>query len=88
MAVSRVNIHKYIGMTLDYSVPGQVKIKMLDYVDEILAAFDKAEPKGGGTNTSAAPDSLFKVDEDCEKIAQVKVVEFHNLVAKTVYATK
>jgi hypothetical protein len=88
MTVSRGKIHKYIGMTLDYSVPGQVKITMLDYVDEVLAAFDKAEPKGGGTKTSAAPDSLFKVDEDCEKLAQAKEVEFHNLVAKTLYATK
>jgi hypothetical protein len=61
---------------------------MLDYVDEILAAFDKAEPKGGGTNTSAATDSLFKVEEDCEKLAQANAVEFHNLSAKTLYATK
>jgi hypothetical protein len=37
---------------------------------------------------SAAPDSLFKVDEDCEKLAQSKAVEFHNLVEKTLYATK
>jgi hypothetical protein len=88
MTVSRGKIHKYLGMTLDYSVPGQVKITMLDYVDEILAAFDKAEPKGGGTKTSADPDSLFKVDEDCEKLTQAKAVEFHNLVAKTLYATK
>jgi hypothetical protein len=75
-------------MTLDYSVPGQVKITMLKYVNEILAAFDKAEPKGGGTKTSAAPERLFKVDEDCKKLAQVKAVEVHNLVAKTLYATK
>jgi hypothetical protein len=88
MTVSRGNIHKYLGMMLDYSVPGQVKITMLDYVDEILAAFDKAAPKGGGTKTSADPDSLFKFDEDCEKLTQAKAVEFHNLVAKTLYATK
>jgi hypothetical protein len=88
MTVSRGKIHKYLGMTLDYSVPGQVKIKMLDYVDEILAAFYKAEPKGGGTKKSADPDSLFKVDEDWEKLAQAKAVEFHNLVAKNLYATK
>jgi hypothetical protein len=75
-------------MTLDYTVRGQVKITMFDYVDEILTAFDKAEPKGGGTKTSAAPDSLFKVDESCAKLAQNKAVEFHNLVAKTLYATK
>jgi hypothetical protein len=86
--VSREKIHKYIGMMLDYSVPGQVKIKMLKYVNEIKAAFDKAEPKGGGTKTSAAPESLFKVDEDFEKLAHAKTVEFHNLVAKTLYSTK
>jgi hypothetical protein len=61
---------------------------MLDYVDEILAASDKAEPKGGGTKISAAPDSLFKVDDDCEKLAQAKAVEFHYLVAKVLYASK
>jgi uncharacterized Fe-S cluster-containing protein len=60
MTVSRGKIHKYLGMTLDYSVPRKVKITILDYVDEILAALDKAEPKGGGTKTSADPDSLFE----------------------------
>jgi hypothetical protein len=63
MTVSRGKIHKYLGMTLDYTVRGQVKITMFDYVGEILTAFDKAEPKGGVTKSSTAPDSLFKVDE-------------------------
>jgi hypothetical protein len=88
MTVSRGKIHKYLGMTLDYIVCGRVKSTMFDYVDEILTAFDKAELKGGGTKTSAAPDSLFKVEESCVKLSQNKVVEFHNLVAKTLYATK
>jgi hypothetical protein len=88
MTVSRGKIHKYLGMTLDYTVRSQVKITMFDYVDEILTAFDKAEPKGGGTKTSAAPESIFKVDENCEKLKQDKAVEFHNLVANTLYSTK
>jgi hypothetical protein len=78
----------YLGMTLDYTVHGQVNISMFNYVDEIINAFDKAEPKGGGTKSSAAPDDLFKVDEDCEKLPPEKAVEFHNLEAKTLYATK
>jgi hypothetical protein len=82
MMVRKGKTHKYLSMTLDYTVRGQVKITMFDYVDEILAAFDKAAPKGGGTKTSAAPDSIFKVDESCEKLKQDKAVEFHNLVAK------
>jgi hypothetical protein len=42
MTVSRGKIHKYLGMTLDCTVHGQVKITMFDYVDEIITAFDKA----------------------------------------------
>jgi hypothetical protein len=60
---------------------------MLDYVDKIIDAFDKAEPKGGVTASSAAPDDLLKVDEDCEKLCPEMAVEFHHLVAKTLLAT-
>jgi hypothetical protein len=88
MRVSRGKIHKYLGMSLDYTVRGQVKISMFDHVNNIIDAFDKAEPKGGGKNTSAAPESLLKVEESCEKLNQEKAVEFHNIVAKTLYATK
>jgi hypothetical protein len=88
MAVSRGKVHKYLGTTLDYTIRGQVKITMIDYVDEIITAFDKAEPNGGGTKTIAAPGNPFRVDEDCEKLPPYKAVEFHNLVAKTLYATK
>jgi hypothetical protein len=42
MTASRGKIHKYLGMNLDYTVRGQVKITMFDYVDEILNAFDKS----------------------------------------------
>jgi hypothetical protein len=56
---------------------------MFDYVDEIINAFDKAEPKGGSTKSSAAPDN-----EDREKLPREKAIEYHNLVAKTLYATK
>ena len=88
MTVSRGKVHKYLGMTLDYTVSGQVKITMTDYIGEILSAFDKADPKGRGTKSSAASENLFKIDEDCEKLQPKKAVEFHNLVAKTLYATK
>jgi hypothetical protein len=88
MTVSRGKVHKYLGMTLDYTVSGQVKITMTGYIDEILSAFDEADPKGRGTKSSAASENLFKIDEDCEKLQPTKAVEFHNLVAKTLYATK
>jgi hypothetical protein len=86
MTVSRGRVHKYLGMTLDYTLHRRVNILMFDYIDEIINAFDKAEPKGGSTKSSAAPDNLFKVDEDREKLPPENAVKFHNLVA--LYATK
>jgi hypothetical protein len=35
-----------------------------------------------------ATENLFRVDEDCAKLRPKKAQEFHNLVAKTLYATK
>ena len=88
MKVSRGKVHTYLSMTLDCSVPGQVSISMFDYIEETPTAFAKAEPKGAGAKTSAAPENLFKVNVDCEKLPANKAVEFHNLVAKTLFATK
>jgi hypothetical protein len=68
MMVRRGKVHTYLGMTLDYTVCGQVKITMSGYVDEILTAFNEADPKGCSTKTSAASRNLFKIDEDCEKL--------------------
>ena len=88
MKVSRGKVHKHLGMTLDCSVPGQVKVGMCDCIEEILTAFVKAEPKAAGTKSGAAPDDPFKANEDCEKLQTNEAVEFHNLVAKTLHAAK
>ena len=61
---------------------------MLNYVEEILTAFAKADPKATGMKSSASPKNLFVVNEECEKLSTDKLVQFHNLVAKTLYATK
>jgi hypothetical protein len=60
----------------------------VEFVDEILATFDKVDPQSGGTKTSAAPDDLLKVDEDCAELDKDKSTAFHSLVAKTLFATK
>ena len=88
MTVSRGKVQKYLGMILEYTVRGQVQITIIDFLDEVVIDLDKAEPKGGDTKTSAAPKKLFKVGKDCEKLPQSKTVQFHNLAAKTLYATK
>ena len=58
MQVKCVKAHKYLGMKLDDLSAGQVRINMLEYIDEILDTFDKAYPMGVGTNSIAEPDIL------------------------------
>ena len=88
MTVKRGKVYEYLGMRIDYSEPGKAKVRMLNYVEEILTAFAKADPKATGTKSSAAPENLFVVNEECEKLSTDKSVHFHNLVAKTLYTTK
>ena len=47
MKVSRGKVHKYLGMTLDFSIKKVVKITMFDYIEEIVSAFQALEPTLG-----------------------------------------
>ncbi len=97
MKVARGKVHTYLGMTLDFSTPKLVKITMIDYVDEIIELWDKACSEldngykvvsGCKRIATAAPDDLFKVDEDAAKLEQVAAKSFHNIMAKAIYVTK
>ena len=55
MTVYLGNVHNYLGMTLDYTEGGTIKVSMIDCIDEIIAAFNKEDTRGRGINTSAAP---------------------------------
>ena len=61
-------------MNLDYTVCGQVRIMMLSYIEEIITASDKEDPKGKATKSSAYPNNLSVVKKDCKKLYQEKVV--------------
>ena len=39
MTVKRGKVHEYLGMTLDFSVEGEVKVTMIPYVKEIIEQF-------------------------------------------------
>ena len=83
-------------MTLDFSTKRQVKMTMTDYVSEIIQARDEAELKAWDgyveakkrklrNRTSAAPEDLFKIDEDAAKLPCEQASVFHHIVAKALY---
>jgi hypothetical protein len=88
MEVSCGKTHKCLRMTLDCNVRGQVSVTAFDHLDNTLTVFEKVEPNGGGTKTSAAPTNLFTVNKDCEKLPDGEAVEFHNVIAKTLHVTE
>ena len=99
MKVHRGKNHKYLGMSLDFSHANQCRVTMIDYLDEIVVTYDKAlkelsdgfiaiKKKSNKARTSAAPDDLFVINEDAEKLSEEGATAFHNLVAKTLYVSK
>ena len=86
--LNRGKVQKYLGVILDYYTVVQVKITMLDCIDELLNTFAKSVPRVGGTKSIAAPDIIFNVNKDCKKLNVTQAVEFHHLVAKIIFDTK
>ena len=41
MTITRHKVHKYLGMTIDYSLPGKVIFSMIDYIGICLTVFQK-----------------------------------------------
>ena len=53
ISVIQGKIHRYLGMTLDYTANGISRICMMEYIDEILTAFKK------WTKGSASPSIVW-----------------------------
>ncbi len=97
MKLAQDKVHKYLGMMLDFATSKIVKVTMLEYVDEIIGSWDIAWSElddgykvvsGCKRIATAAPDDLFKVDEDAMKLDQARAKAFHNITAKGIYVDK
>jgi hypothetical protein len=96
MKVHRGKVHKYLGMGLDFLHKEKCIVTMHDYLDGILKVFDAAMEKHEHgflpvtrlRYETPAPDNLFIVNEDCEKLPDEMAADFHTIIAKTLYVTK
>ena len=96
MKVARGRVHIYVDMTLYFTIDKVVKVTMISYVNKIIKTWDKAceESKDGFQQVTrqrivtAAPDDLFKVDDDASKLDQTKAMSFDSIIAMMLYVTK
>ena len=82
LTATRGKKHDYLGMVLDYSVPGKVSIDMSTYTRQILA--DLPEYYNGLDPTPARND-LFSVDTKAPDLDSNEADAFHTLVAKLLF---
>ncbi|MCE2996668.1 MAG: hypothetical protein LW863_13795 [Flammeovirgaceae bacterium] len=85
LTINRGTIHDYLGMTLDYSTAGKVKISMVDYIERMLGDL----PEGmDGTATTPAANHLFDVNNAATKLDHDTSDFFHTNVAKLLFLCK
>ena len=71
-------VHNYLGMPLDYSVPGQVSINMSHYVEKMVNEFPQ-ENLNGTSVASPWNENLFKVQHDSAPLEKEQAKLFHTM---------
>ena len=78
-------LHDYLGMTLDYSVPGQVSINVSHYVKKMVKEFPQENFKGASV-TSPWNENLSKVQNDSAPLEKEQAELFHTVTAQGLQA--
>ena len=85
--MTRGKVHEYLGMKIDYSIKGKVKINMVNYVKkDMLANFPKDELQE--KSITPANKNLFKINKHSPPLSNLKREEFHTMVAKGLFVAK
>jgi hypothetical protein len=86
MKVFRGKVHAYLGMTLDYSEKGEVKVTMMDYMNGVIE-----DPPEVITVVAATPatENLFEVRPDENRILldEKRGQAFHHATAQLLFAS-
>jgi len=75
---------EYLGMTLDYSIEGEVTFSQVPYICEMLEEFPE---ELGSAAATPASENLFKVDEasSAPKLSVERSAIFHQFVAQLLF---
>jgi hypothetical protein len=86
LTIRRGKVHDYLGIKIDFTTPGKVKMTMNDYISQLLEETPDELLKG--PVTSAAGNHLFKVNPRSERLDEETAVIYHHLTAKLLYLAK
>ena len=87
MTVTREKVHKYLGITIDFSEKGKVNFTMYYYISDMLEDLNKNKNTGEGS--TPAGDHLFATNEyNTENLSKEETITFHYVTAKLLYLAK
>ena len=85
LTVTRGQVHDYLGMTLDFTIPQKVQIQMFDFIDKML---EDLPADMDGTARTPAAEHLFNVSPTPKPLPADTVIMFHHNVAKLLFLCK
>jgi len=85
--VVRGHKHDYLGMNLDFSTTGEVKIDMINYATKIIDAFPETI---AGVQSTPASDRLFQVrpPEAAKFLPEEQARAFHHTTAQLLFLSR
>ena len=81
------DVHEYLGLTIDFSMPGNVVFSMFNYLEDIIVEAP-LDLKMGPKHKTPASGKLFHIDNTSPLPSTEKVELFHWLVARLLFALK
>jgi hypothetical protein len=85
LTINRGKVHEYLGMTIDYSIPGKVQFIMNDYIENLI---DDAPADMTGNAATPAAKHLFEVNDNAQKLSPKNSDVYHHNTAKLLYLSK
>ena len=86
LSISRGTKHDYLGMELDFSEPGVLRVSMFDYIKGVLAGVPDEMNKG--TAVTPAAKHLFDVNDDPTQLDDKRREDYHRITMQLQYLSQ
>ena len=77
MKLCRGKVHYYLGIHLDYTIKGEVKITIIPYIKEMIKDFREYDPSPNKKANTPAAEFLFKADDESRLFYDSRAKELH-----------
>ena len=85
MTIMQGKVHKYLGMTIDYSSSSKAIFSMIYYIGKII---DNIPEEIKGESATPSVHHLFDIAENATKLSQADADIFHHFVAQLLHLSE